>query len=171
MAVQQLGDFRVCELLTVALAKPLAVFVGKTVREFQQALGEITLTGEVRRGVCPVELRIQFVYFVIVLIDGLIFFEKLVGDLQQDKVFPEGGDKMLAGTLAQVLKDILFELDKLVSLRLEVYHDVSFIGARLVAGANEEGGLAGALTANDEVDLTANCALELVSIEVILLVL
>jgi hypothetical protein len=58
VAVQQLGDFRVCELLTVLLAKLLAVFVGKTVREFQQALAEITLSGEVRGGVCPVELRI-----------------------------------------------------------------------------------------------------------------
>jgi hypothetical protein len=41
------------------------------------------------------------------------------------------------------------------------------LSARLVASANEQRGLAGALTADDEVDLAANCALELVGLEVI----
>ena len=41
------------------------------------------------------------------------------------------------------------------------------LSARVSSGANEQRGLAGALAADDEVDLATNCALELVCLEVI----
>ena len=39
---------------------------------------------------------------------------------------------MLASTLAQIFEDILFELDELVSLGLEVHHDVALVGTSFV---------------------------------------
>ena len=74
---------------------------------------------------------------------------------------------MLPRAFGEILKDIFFDADELVTLRFEIYHDVAPIGADRIAQLDEKSRLSGSFTADDEVYFAAQRALELVDVEVI----
>ena len=74
---------------------------------------------------------------------------------------------MLPRTIGEILKDIFFNADELITLRLEIYHNVAPIGADRVAQLDKKRRLPGSFTANYEVHFAAQRALELVDVQVI----
>jgi hypothetical protein len=82
-----------------------------------------------------------------------VHLKKLLSYRKLDELFPKRGNEMLPRAFGQIFQYILFDLDELIALGLQVDDDVPLVPAGLVTHPDEQGSLSRSFATYNKIDL------------------